>query len=367
MDKLSLCFNGDDFTNFVSFVKSMSTRDKAKGIRAVVLHVENNSLVCRAVDDTSDYIEYNVELYKTDNQIEEPFAVSVTDLAALVKCSSGDKFSIRKSYNQFEFNVIGNGWLPFKVVEADLSKYIVNGVESNIGAIESAKLRNAISSVLGYTQEYTYARDKYIQFTKSQMLVTSRLSSVVIKDSFVEMTLHRDCAAMLKTLLKDDFELKINKVESAVEMLSFIGPKFKFTVIASGIESPDVKYIDDINDYLSVDCNELYKLAIFSEEYPASKHIIGIKIKDKQCQVNVKNVLAAKHVSTIKSEGHGNVVDTFTEAEIPAHNLLKALKLFQDKRSRDVNIYITDEMLKSQNSVILFDDNTQAIINIYNR
>ena len=44
----------------------MSTRDKAKGIRAVLLHVENDSLVCRAVDDTSDYIEYSVELYKTE-------------------------------------------------------------------------------------------------------------------------------------------------------------------------------------------------------------------------------------------------------------------------------------------------------------
>lgn len=367
MDKLELSFNGEDFTNFVSFVKSMNLRDKSKNSKVVILHVENDSLVCRAVDDTSDYIEYSVELYKSENQIEEPFAVSITDLAALIKCSYSDKFSIRKNYNQFEFNVIGNGWLPFKVVEADLNKYAIDGSESEIGSISSAKLRNAISSVLGYTQEYTYARDKYIQFTKSQMLVTSRLSSVVIKDEFVEMTLHRDCAAMLKALLKDDFELKISKVESAVDMLKFVGPKFTFMIVVSGIDSPDIKYVSDINNYISVDCNELYKLAIFSEEYQASKHILGVKIKDKQCHVNVKNVLAAKHTSIVKSECHGNVVDTFIEAEIPSHSLLKALKLFQDKHSRNVNIYITDEMLNNQNSVILFDDNTQAIINIYNR
>lgn len=367
MEKLSLCFNGNDFANFVSFVKSMNSRDKSRAQRAVLLHVEDNYLVCRAIDDASNFLEYKVDLCNDcENSITEQFAVSITDLAALIKCSESNSFSIRKSFNQFEFNVIGNGWLPFNTVDVDYDRYNISGIETEIGKINSAKLRTAISSVLGYTQEYTYARDKYIQFSKTQMVVTSRLSSVITHDDFVDMTLHRDDAALLKSLLKDDGDISVVKIEGDVERLAFVNNKFKFIVIAAGIDQPSANYIENINNYMSIDCNELYKLAAFSEEYPASKHIVGIKIKDGKFCVNVKNILAAKHTSIINATCHGDVSDT-KEAEVPAHSLLKSLKLFQDKRSRDINIYLTDEMLEKQNSIVLFDENTQAIINIYNR
>ena len=368
MDKLSLCFNGDDFTNFISFVKTMNFRDKTRGAKVVLLHVENDILVCRAIDDTSNYIEYNVELYKTDSTITDYIAASINDLAALVKCSSdSDKFTIRKQFNQYEFNIIGNGWLPFKTAEVDLDKFDISGVDSEIGSVNSFKLKNAITSVLSYTQECTYNRDKYIQFSNSQMSVTSRSSSVVTKDEFIEMIIHRDNAAMLRSLLKENFNLSVHKIESSIQRIAFIGPKFKLVFIQRDADVNKVEFIDGIKDYITIDCDELYKLVTFSEEYSASKHVIGMSIKNKSLHINVKNILAAKHTSTIKSTAIGNVLDTSSEAEVPAYNLLKALKLFQDKRSRDVNIYITDEMLKSQNSVILFDDNTQAIINIYNR
>ena len=368
MDKVQyLCFNGNEFTNFISFVKSMNSRDKSKGTRSVLLYADSDRLICKAIDDVSNYIEYSVELYKSDDMITEPLAIPINDLAALIKCSYSDRLTIRKCFNQYEFNVIGNGWLPFKTVEVDLSKFNITGNETEIGTINSVKLRNAISSVLGYTQDYTYARDKYIKFSKDQMIVTSRLSSVVTKDEFVEMTLHRDDASMIRSLLKDNFDLSVYKVESAVERLMFIGPKFKLVLVAVEIDFGNIKYIDDIKDYITIDCDELYKLVAFSEEYSASKHIIGISIKDGKVQINIKNVLAAKHTSVINSKAIGNVVDISQEAEVPAHNLLKALKLFQDKHSREVNIYITDELIKNQNSMILFDDNTQAIINIYNR
>ena len=368
MDKLSLCFNGDDFTNFISFVKTMNFRDKTRGSKAVLLHVENDSLVCRAIDDTSNYIEYNVELYKTDNTITDYVSASVNDLAALIKCSSdGDRFTIRKQFNQYEFNIIGNGWLPFKTLEVDLDKFDVSGNDSEIGSINSIKLKNAITSVLSYTQECTYNRDKYIQFSKTQMSVTSRSSSVVTKDEFIDMILHRDNAAMLRSLLKDNFDLSVHKIESSIQRISFIGPKFKLTFIQRDADVNSVEFIDNIKDYITIDCDELYKLVMFSEEYSASKHIIGMSVKNKSLQINVKNILAAKHTSTIKSTAVGDVLDTSSEAEVPAYNLLKALKLFQDKRSREVNIYITDELLSSKNSIVLFDDSTQSIINIYNR
>jgi hypothetical protein len=369
MDKVYyLKFNGNDFTNFILFVKSMNTRDKVKGSRIATLSVEDSKLVCRAVDDVSNIIEYNVELYDTSDQINEVIAAPVTDLYALIKSTDNDKFTIRKSYNQYEFNVIGNGWIPFRSVDVDINKYKVDGIQTELGTINSVKLRNAISSVLGYTQEYTYARDKYIQFSKTQMVVTSRLSSVIMSDDFVEMTLHRDDASMLRLLLKDNFDLRICKIESSIaEKLLFVGPNFKFTVIAAGIDSNNLEYNNNLNNYLSINGDELFKLTMFSEEYSASKHIIGMSIKNGKLNVSIKNVLAAKHSSIVKSTPVGDVQDTSSEAEVSSHNLLKALKLFQDKRSRDINIYISDEMLSNQNSIILFDSNTQAIINIYNR
>lgn len=369
MDKATyLQFNGNDFTNFITFVNTMNSRDKSKYSRVALLNVEDGKLVCRAIDDVRNLIEYCVELYESDNEINEPIAASISDLSALIKSANdSEKFIIRKCFSQYEFNVIGDGWMPFKTMDADVSKFTVGGVETEIGKINSIKLRNAISSVLGYTQDYTYARDKYIQFNDSYMTVTSRLSSVITADNFVEMTLHRDDAAMLKSLLKDSFDLSVIKSESDIEKTVFIGPKFKLAITASGIEPPNVKYIDDINNYIKIDCDELYKLTTLSEKYSASKHIIGMSIKNGKLNISIKNVLAAKHSSIVNSKAVGDVKDTTKEAEVSSPNLLKTLKLFQDKHVRDVNIYITDETVEKQNCILIFDDNTQANINIYNR
>lgn len=368
MEITSLCFNAEDFTNFISFVKSMNSKDKSKYSKLVLLHAEKDKLVCKAVDGSAKFIEYCVDLYDSDNPITESFAVSINDLAVLVKCSSEEKFTIRKCFNQYEFSIVGSGWHPFKTIEVEDSKFKVKvGSETFLGKINSCKLRNSIASVLGYTQEYTYARDKYIQFNKDKMVVTSRQSSVITKDEFPEMTIHRDEAALLKSLLKDNFDLTVNRINNGNELLSFIGPRFKFTVTASGIDSVDVKYIDGITDYITINGDELYKLVTLAEEYSASKKIIGMLIKDGCLKVSVKNTLAARNSSIVNSIKVGDVKDTKVEAEVPSHSLLKSLKLFQDKHSREINIYITDEMLSEQNCIMMFDNNTQAKINIYNR
>lgn len=364
MDKATyLQFNGNDFTNFISFVKSMGSREKAKGSRSALIYPEGDKLICKAIDETIA-IEYSVEKYNVENEITEPIAASITDLAALIKSADSDKFTIRKLYNQYEFCMIGGGWMPFKTSDVDINKYNIDGVVTDVGTINSVKLRNAISSVLGYTQDYTYARDKYIQFSKSQMVVTSRLSKVITSDEFVEMTLHRDDATMLKSLLKDNFDLSVTKVTGAISRLLFTGPKFKFAVIESGIDTSNANYINDLNNYITVDCDDLYKLAMISEDYSASKHVIGMSIKDAKLNISIKNILAGKHVSTVTSRAVGNVEDTKKEAEVPSHNLLKTLKLFQDKHSREINIYISDA---AKDNIIVFDSNTQAIINISNR
>lgn len=365
----SIAFNGTDFTNFISFVKAMSTKCKQKGSTNVQLHIEDGRLVCRAVsDDLSNGIEYYVDLYDNgDEPILEPLVISITDLAALIKCAYSDKFIIRKYHNQYEFNIIGNGWLSLKVVENNGNKFTVDGDYTDIGIINSVKLRNAISSVLGYTQDFTYPRDRYLQFTDTSMTVTSRLSSVVIKDDFVNMVLHRDDAWLLKLLLKDNFDLCVKRIVSDVERLLFIGNKFKFIIAASDIQRNDVSYLDDISDYIKVNCDELYKLVSLSEEYPASKQVVGITIKHGELSVGIKNVLSSRHRSTVSSTMIGNIPDMKLEAEVSTPNLLKALKLFQDKHSRDININLSDEMLTSQNCIIFFDSNTQAIVNIYNR
>lgn len=365
----SIAFNGTDFTNFISFVKAMSTKCKQKGSTNVQLHIEDGRLVCRAVsDDLSNGIEYYVDLYDNgDEPILEPLVISITDLAALIKCAYSDKFIIRKYHNQYEFNIIGNGWLSLKVVENNGNKFTIDGDYNDIGIINSVKLRNAISSVLGYTQDFTYPRDRYLQFTDTSMTVTSRLSSVVIKDDFVNMVLHRDDAWLLKLLLKDNFDLCVKRIVSDVERLLFIGNKFKFIIAASDIQRNDVSYLDDINDYIKVNCYELYKLVSLSEEYPASKHVVGITVKHGELSIGIKNVLSSRHRSTVSSTMIGNIPDMKLEAEVSTPNLLKALKLFQDKHSRDININLSDEMLTSQNCIIFFDSNTQAIVNIYNR
>lgn len=363
-----LCFNGVDFTNFVLFVKSMNMKDKSKCAKNILLHVENDKLVCRAVDDSSNYIEYYVDLINDIpySVIDDYIVASIGDLATLIKCSNSNRFVIRKQHNNCEFNVIGNGWLPFKILDADKSRFTIEGDESDLGVVNSAKLRNAISAVLGYTQEYTHARDKYIQFSKSQMVVTSRLSSVVMFDDFIDMTLHRDDAAMLRSLLKDNFDLVVHKISSSVDRLVFIGPKFKLSTIAVGVEQFNTNYIADIKDYVTVDCDELYKIVTVAEEYSASKRIVGLSIKNGKLQTNVKNNLAARHVSVMESTTIGDVKDTTKEADVPAHNLLKTLKLFQDKHTKNINIYITDDLTNS-NYIIIFDNNTQSIINICNR
>lgn len=365
----SIAFNGVDFTNFISFVKAMSTKCKQKGSTNVQLHIEDNRLVCRAVsDDLSNGIEYYVDLYDNGNEIIlEPLVVSITDLAALIKCAYSDKFIIRKYHNQYEFNIIGNGWLSLKVVESNGNKFTIDGDCNDVGIVNSVKLRNAISSVLGYTQDFTYPRDRYLQFTDKSMTVTSRLSSVVIKDDFVNMVLHRDDAGLLKLLLKDNFDLCVKRITSDVERLLFIGNKFKFIIAASDIQRNDASYLDDINDYIKVNCDELYKLVSLSEEYPASKHVVGITVKNGELSIGIKNVLSSRHRSTVSSTMIGNIPDMKLEAEVSTHNLLKALKLFQDKHSRDININLSDEMLTGQNCIIFFDSNTQAIVNIYNR
>ena len=364
-----LCFNGNDFTNFITFVKSMSSRDKSKTSKLIILHIEDCKLVCRAIDDAFNMIEYYVELYDCENTIKEPIAASISDISSLIKSSyDTDKFIVRKSFNQYEFKVIGNGWIPFRTSECDLNKFSISGNIEKIGEVNSVKFRNAISSVIGYTQEYTYARDKFIQFTKSQMTATSRLSSVVISDKFVDVTLHRDDAAMLKLLLKDNFTLTVSRITGDIaKKIMFDGPKFKLITIENSIDQSNILYNKIDNGYISVDCNELFKLVSLSEEYSASKHIIGMSIKNKELNVSVKNILAAKHSSSVSSTAVGDVEDTTDEAEVPSHNLLKALKLFQDKHVRNVNIYITDKMLKEQNNIIVFDDTMQAVINIYNR
>ena len=368
MDKPTyLQFNGNDFTNFITFANSMNSRDKSKYSRVALLNIENGVLICRAIDDIRNIIEYYVELYESEDPITEPIAASISDLAALIKSTDSDVFKIRKCFNQYEFNILGDGWIPFKTIDADVEKFKLNGDDTEIGKISSAKLRNAMSFVLGYTQDYTYSRDKYIQFNKTQMIVTSRLSSVITNDEFVEMTLHRDDATMLKSLLKDNFDLSVIKSVGEVEKTVFVGPKFKFAITASGIDMPSVKYINDLNNYIKVDCDELYRLTTLSEKYSASKHILGVSIKNGKLNISIKNVLAAKHTSTVNSTLVGDVKDTSKEAEVSSQNLLKTLKLFQDKRSREVNIYITDELVEKQNCILIFDENTQANINIYNR
>ena len=292
----NLYFSGEDFTTFLMFAKSMSN---SKGSKTALLHVEDGKLVCKSTDSNrSNYIEYIVDLYNDDNIIDEPIAISINDLTALIKCANSNRFAIRKNMNQYEFNIIGGGWLPFKVVEVNLNSYNFAGEVSEIGSVSSVKFRNAISSVLSYTQDYSYARDKYIQFSKDQMTVTSRRSGVVSAGEFADVTLHRDDAAMLKTLLKSEFNLLIESVVSNGEQrVLFTGPKFKYAIMASEVDSVDIKYRTDLNNYVKISCEDLYKICVFSEEYSSSKHSLDLSIKDGLFRVSVKNVLAAKHIS----------------------------------------------------------------------
>lgn len=360
-----LNFSASEFANVISFIKSMGSKRLP-----LLMHVEDGELVCRASDDSSNYfIEYHVSLNGDNNTITEQIAVPINDLISLTKypCDN-DVISIRKNFNQYEMNVIGGGWLPFKNVEFDDSKFKLNGTETDIGTINSTKLKNAITYALGYTQEYTYARDMYITFTKSKMSATYRNSSFTTVGEFVDMVLHREVAVMLKALLRTNFDLRVVSIkDNLVERTAFIGNKFRFTVTTSDVTDISNPYINDVSNYITIDCDTLYKLAVFSEEYSASKHILGIAVKDGKLNVSLKNVLAAKHLSVVDATVVGNVDNMTAEAEVPSHGLLKALKLFQEKHSENINIYITDKMVLEQNSFIIFDNDTQATINIYNR
>lgn len=361
----NLYFNGEDFTTFLTFAKSMSN---SKGSRIALLHVEDGKLICKSVDSNrSNYIEYSAELYNDDNAIDEPIAISINDLTALVKCANSNRFAIRKNISQYEFNIIGGGWLPFRTVEVDLNNYSFTGDASEIGRVNSVKFRNAMSSVLSYTQDYNYARDKYIQFSKDQMTVTSRRSGVVTTGEFADITIHRDDAAMLKTLLKNEFELVINSVTSDAERILFTGPKFKYAIMAAEVDSANIKYRTDLTDYIKVSCDDLYKICVFAEEYSSSKRILGLSIKDGLFRVSVKNALAAKHVSTLQTKRVGSVQDTSQSIEVASGVLLKTLKMFQEKRADEVNIYITDDCSLECGYIIVFDDTTQAIIDVYSR
>ena len=362
----NLYFSGEDFTTFLMFAKSMSN---SKGSKTALLHVENGKLICKSTDSNrSNYIEYIVDLYNDDNIIDEPIAISINDLTALIKCANSNRFAIRKNMNQYEFNIIGGGWLPFKVVEVNLNSYNFAGEVSEIGSVSSVKFRNAISSVLSYTQDYSYARDKYIQFSKDQMTVTSRRSGVVSAGEFADVTLHRDDAAMLKTLLKSEFNLLIESVVSNGEQrVLFTGPKFKYAIMASEVDSVDIKYRTDLNNYVKINCEDLYKICVFSEEYSSSKHILDLSIKDGLFRVSVKNVLAAKHVSTLRTKRVGSVQDTAHNTEVSSSVLLKTLKMFKEKHTDEVNIYITDNCSLECGYIVIFDESTQAIIDVCTR
>lgn len=361
-----LQFNGKEFTEFVNNAKILLSKGKNKN-NIVTLSVENDSLICRVMDEVSSILEYNIELYPVEgDMIYETINASLTDLAALIKNTEGSKFTIRKYHGQYEFNIIGSGWMPFKTTSQNIKNFCIEDNGEFIGCIDAIQLKTAISCILNYTQEYTYARDRYIQFTKTQMTATSRLSSVVIRGEFADMVLHRDNAVVIRSVFKDTGDVKISRVKGQVDRLLFSTPKYKFSMIESEVNNNLVTYFEKIIDYVAVNCNELYKLVMFSEEYSASKHVVGLTIKDGALNVSVKNVLTAKHTSKLLSEVVGSIQDMNTEAEVSSHNLVKALKLFQDKHVNRVNIYLSDKLLNEQDIIVLFDDNMQAVINISN-
>ena len=200
------------------------------------------------------------------------------------------------------------------------------------------------------------------------MTVTSRRSGVVSAGEFADVTLHRDDAAMLKTLLKSEFNLLIESVVSNGEQrVLFTGPKFKYAIMASEVDSVDIKYRTDLNNYVKINCEDLYKICVFSEEYSSSKHILDLSIKDGLFRVSVKNVLAAKHVSTLRTKRVGNIQDTAHNTEVSSSVLLKTLKMFKEKHTDEVNIYITDNCSLECGYIVIFDESTQAIIDVCTR
>ena len=93
----SIAFNGTDFTNFISFVKAMSTKCKQKGSTNVQLHIEDGRLVCRAVsDDLSNAIEYYVDLYDNDNGNEhtDNYCRRGINAYGMKGCANAAKYSV---------------------------------------------------------------------------------------------------------------------------------------------------------------------------------------------------------------------------------------------------------------------------------
>lgn len=364
----TLSFNASEFSTAISFAKLMTSKGSSKNQRSIILHVEDNKLVCRSHDDTgSCSIEYYVSLCEDENNISNYIAASINDLSALTKYSNDDKLTIKKCLNQYEISVIGGGWLPFNVSDFSYSKTNDECDKVSIGEINSVYLKNVISCMLNYTQEYTYSRDKYIKFTDSECMATSRKSGVIISGKFINITLHRDVAALLKFLLKENENIKVVKYtpDDGIERTEFIGEKFKFTTISSDVQ--DVKInVKNSDEYVVVNCSELLKLATFSEEYSASKHLLGFSIKNKKLNVSVKNNITARHTSVLNSTVVGNT-DSCKEIEVPSHGLIKALKVFQDKHVENINIYINEGSLCKNDEMVIFEGNTKTIINIYNR
>jgi hypothetical protein len=86
--------------------------------------------------------------------------------------------------------------------------------------------------------------------------------------------------------------------------------------MAAEVDSANNKYRTDLTDYIKVSCDDLYKICVFAEEYSSSKHILDLSIKDGLFRVSVKNVLAAKHVSTLQTKRVGNIQDTSQSVEV---------------------------------------------------
>ena len=360
-----LYFSGIDFANFISFVKS-TFQTKSTNAKIAILHVEGEDLVCRAIDDMLNYIEYKVHLFALTNLIEEPVGVYIDDMAVLIKAASGSNFTIRKQSGQYEFSVVGDGWQPFKTAEVNLESIIPSGDISNLGEVNSLKLKNVINMVLNYTMDSVYSQDKYIRFSDTKMYATSRLSGVLAQGEFLNMVVHRNTLNMLKFLIRSEYALLVKTLNSDVDRLIFEGDCFKLVVIQSDVSAEQTDVLD-IKDFIAVNYSELSKLVALSQEYSASKHSTGLQVKNGMLEVTVNNILYQRHGSIIQSFVVGNLKDTTARVDISSNNLMKALKLFQDKKPKNINIYISDDLSDKQDCIVLFDDSTQAFVNISSR
>lgn len=360
-----LYFSGTDFANFISFVKS-TFQTKSANAKIAVLHAEGEDLVCRAVDDMLNYIEYRVHLFALTNLIEEPVGVYIEDMAVLIKAASGSNFTIRKQGGQYEFSIVGDGWQPFKTAEVSLDAIIPRGDVSDLGGVSSLKLKNVINMILNYTMDSIYAKDKYIRFSDTKMYATSRLSGVLAQGEFLNMVVHRNTLNMLKSLIRSDYTIAVRTLNSDVDRLIFDGEGFRLVVTQSDVSAEQIDALD-IKDFITVNYSELCKLVALSQEYSASKHSTGLQVKKGMLEVTVNSILFQRQSSVIQSFVIGNLKDTTARVDVSSNNLMKALKLFQDKKPKNINIYISDELSDKQDCIVLFDDSIQAFVNISSR